>query len=83
MFSQPAVWHDLMEKITDVVVLYVRGQVESGVQVVQLFDSWVGILSPDQYQQYVIPYARRIFRELRRLGVLLSTSALGCVRCWS
>lgn len=69
MFSQPAVWHDLMEKITDVVVLYVRGQVESGVQVVQLFDSWVGILSPDQYQQYVIPYARRIFRELRRLGV--------------
>jgi uroporphyrinogen decarboxylase len=69
MFGEPVVWHDLMEKITDVVVLYVRGQVESGVQVVQLFDSWVGVLSPDQYQRYVMPYARRIFQELRRLGV--------------
>ena len=69
MFGQPAVWHTLMDKITDVVVLYVRGQVESGVQVVQLFDSWVGVLSPDQYQKYVMPYARRVFRELRKLGV--------------
>ncbi len=69
MFGEPAVWRHLMEKITDVVVLYVRGQVESGVQVVQLFDSWVGVLSPDQYQRYVMPYARRIFQELRRLGV--------------
>ena len=69
MFSQPAVWHDLMGRITDVIVLYLRGQVESGVQVVQLFDSWVGILSPDQYQRYVMPYARRIFQQLRKLGV--------------
>ena len=83
MFSQPALWHDLMEKITDVVVLYVRGQVESGVQVVQLFDSWVGVLSPDQYQQYVMPYARRIFRSCAGWGSLLSTSALGLRRCWS
>ena len=69
MFGQPAVWHDLMGRITDVIVLYLRGQVESGVQVVQLFDSWVGVLSPDQYQQYVMPYARRIFQELRKMGV--------------
>ena len=69
MFSHPAVWHDLMGRITDVIVLYLRGQVESGVQVVQLFDSWVGVLSPDQYQRYVIPYARRIFQELRKMGV--------------
>ncbi len=69
MFSQPALWHMLMDRITDVVVLYLRGQVESGVQVAQLFDSWVGVLSPDQYNAYVMPYARRIFQELRKLGV--------------
>ena len=69
MFGQPALWHRLMEKVTQVVIAYLQGQVASGVQVVQLFDSWVGVLSPDQYQTYVMPYTRRVFRELRELGV--------------
>ena len=69
MFGNPALWHRLMAKITEVMVRYLRGQVEAGAQVIQLFDSWVGALSPAHYQDYVLPYSARIFRELRPTGV--------------
>ena len=69
MLSSPALWHELMEKVTEVVVRYIRGQIEAGAEVVQLFDSWVGALSPQQYQRYVYPYSKRIFDEVRLLGI--------------
>ena len=69
MFAQPAVWHRFMEKITEVVIRYLREQVKAGIQVAQLFDSWVGVLSPQQYERYVLPYSRRIFTEVRAMGV--------------
>ena len=69
MFATPELWHALMTKITEVIVLYLRGQVEAGIQVAQLFDSWVGILSPQQYEEFVEPYSRRIFQEVSALGV--------------
>ncbi len=67
MFSQPDLWHALMKKVTDVTIRYLQGQVDAGIQVAQLFDSWVGILSPQQYESYVLPYSKRIFTEMRRL----------------
>ncbi len=68
MYGQSEVWHALMEKITEVVVRYLRAQVQAGVDVVQLFDSWVGALSPSVYRRFVLPYSRRIFEAVKQTG---------------
>src|SRR5205085_7636057 len=65
MFSEPATWHALMEKVTGQVITYLQAQVAAGIQVAQLFDSWVGILAPQDYREYVLPYSTRIFDALR------------------
>jgi uroporphyrinogen decarboxylase len=69
MLGEPAIWQQLMETVTEVIVRYLRGQVEAGVQLVQLFDSWVGVLSPRDYERSVLPYSARIFQEMRALEV--------------
>jgi uroporphyrinogen decarboxylase len=69
MFGQPALWHELVGKITDVTVDYLQAQVDAGAQVIQLFDSWVGALSAPMYQEFVKPYSSRIFDALRDAGV--------------
>ena len=51
MYSEPEAWHALMSKLAEVVRRYLRAQVEAGAQAVQLFDSWVGALSPDDYRE--------------------------------
>ena len=60
MYSEPDVWHALMEKLTETFVLYVRAKVEAGADVIQVFDSWVGALSPADYEEFVAPYSARI-----------------------
>ena len=60
MYSEPELWHALMEKLTDAFSRYVRGQVRAGADVIQLFDSWVGALSPADYIEFVQPYSARI-----------------------
>ena len=69
MFGSPELWHVFMEKVTEVVIRYLRRQVEAGIQVAQLFDSWVGMLSPSQYEQFALPYSRRVLTEIKGLGV--------------
>ncbi|HLX40071.1 MAG TPA: uroporphyrinogen decarboxylase, partial [Ktedonobacteraceae bacterium] len=69
MYGQPEVWHSLMEKVTEVVIRYLVAQIQAGVDVVQVFDSWVGILSPSVYRQYVQPYSQRIFAAVKQTGV--------------
>jgi len=64
MYAQPEAWHRLMARLSEVIVRYLRAQVGAGAQVVQLFDSWVGALSPADYGRYVQPHVRRIFDEL-------------------
>jgi uroporphyrinogen decarboxylase len=64
MFGEPEAWHDLMERLSTMVIDYLRAQVEAGAEVVQLFDSWVGGLGPDDYQAYVQPHVARIFASL-------------------
>jgi uroporphyrinogen decarboxylase len=64
MFGQTDAWHALMTKLTDAVVDYLRAQVQAGVQALQVFDSWVGALSPADYTTYVQPHMARLFREL-------------------
>src|SRR6187399_1131465 len=60
MYAEPELWHALMEKLTDAFSLYVQGQVRAGADVIQLFDSWVGALSPSDYVEFVAPYSARI-----------------------
>jgi uroporphyrinogen decarboxylase len=68
MYRQPEAWHDLMARLAEAVTEFLLGQVEAGAQAVQLFDSWVGALSPDDYAEYVLPYSKRIFSGLAGTG---------------
>ena len=69
MYGDPAVWHLLMERLAEATVEYVREQVAAGAEAVQLFDSWIGCLSPDDYRSYVLPHMRTTFAALARIGV--------------
>src|SRR5262245_44293624 len=69
MWSEPEAWALLMGKISEVVRLYLRAQVEAGAQAVQLFDSWVGSLSPADYRAHVFPHVRHILADLEKTGV--------------
>jgi uroporphyrinogen decarboxylase len=64
MYREPTAWHDLMGRLSTMVVAYLRAQVEAGAEVVQVFDSWVGGLGPADYASFVQPHVRRIFAAL-------------------
>ncbi len=64
MYREPAAWHDLMERLAAMIVVYLQAQVDAGADVVQLFDSWVGGLGPADYGEFVQPHVRRIFAAL-------------------
>ncbi|MDX1661606.1 MAG: uroporphyrinogen decarboxylase [Gemmatimonadota bacterium] len=64
MHAEPAAWERLMERLVDVTVDYLSAQVEAGVQAVQVFDSWIGALSPYDYRARVHPHMRRLFDAL-------------------
>ncbi len=65
-FSQPALLHELLGKIADSIATYVRFQIDAGAQVVQLFDSWAGELSPVDYETFALPYQQRIVRQVKQ-----------------
>jgi uroporphyrinogen decarboxylase len=69
MYQDPESWDRLMGLLGDAVTAYLRAQVDAGVQAVQVFDSWVGALDPDDYGRYVLPTMRAIFAELAGLSV--------------
>jgi uroporphyrinogen decarboxylase len=60
MYGAAEVWHGLMEKLTETSIAYLRAKVTAGADVVQLFDSWIGALSRDDYLEFVAPYSKRI-----------------------
>jgi len=68
MYGQPDIWHALMHKLTEVMSRYLLAQVSAGANAVQLFDSWVGALSPSVYRQFVQPYSQRIFETIKQTG---------------
>ena len=69
MYSEPGLWNELMARLAELVVDYLLAQVRAGAQIIQLFDSWVGALSPDDYRRFVLPFSAAIFTGLRRSGV--------------
>jgi uroporphyrinogen decarboxylase len=60
MYREPGVWHGLMEKLTDGFAAYVRAKVAAGADAIQLFDSWVGVLSAADYEEFVATYSARV-----------------------
>lgn len=66
MFAEPKTFHRLLDKIADTIILYLNAQIESGAQVIQLFDSWAGELSPRDYQEFALPYQQKIFESINR-----------------
>jgi len=86
MYGAPATWRLLMDRLAELTVAYLRAQIAAGVDAIQIFDSWVGALSPDDYAQYVQPYMRRIFTSLGSAGVpmihfgVATSTLLGAMR---
>jgi uroporphyrinogen decarboxylase len=77
MLGDPTLWDDLMEALLGIVVPHLRAQVAAGAQALQVFDSWVGALSPDDYVASVQPTMRRLFHGLADLGVPVIHSGVG------
>lgn len=68
MYSQPQLWNTLLSLLAENVVRFLKAQIEAGVQAVQLFDSWVGAVSPVTYRRHLLPVMQRIIAELKPLG---------------
>jgi len=68
MYAEPALWDGLMTRLSRLVLEYLVAQIDAGAQLVQVFDSWVGALSPSDYRRYVLPYMTSIFSGLQRVG---------------
>ncbi|MEU0516585.1 uroporphyrinogen decarboxylase [Streptosporangium sp. NPDC006007] len=68
MYGEPHLWHALMDRLTGITLGFLRVQLAAGASAVQLFDSWVGAVAPDDYREFVLPYTRRIFAGLAGLG---------------
>lgn len=69
MYSDPEAWNLMMGKLSDTLSRYLLAQVNAGAQAIQVFDSWVGCLSPADYRHYVLPHSSALFRTLREGGV--------------
>jgi len=69
MYGAPAAWHRFCETIADVIGDYLLAQIEAGVDVVQVFDSWVGALNARDYREFILPHTRRIFEKVAPSGV--------------
>ncbi len=69
MYEEPETWGLLMEKVVKVLVDYMKMQVRSGAQALQVFDSWVGCMSPSDYKKYIQPYSKKVFAGLKDTGV--------------
>ena len=65
MYGDAGAWNAIMARLARAVALYLNAQIDAGVQAVQLFDSWVGCLGPDDYRRYVLPHTRSVIEDLR------------------
>jgi uroporphyrinogen decarboxylase len=71
MYGDPAAWHQLAGLLAEVVLEFLKAQVEAGAQALQVFDSWVGALDEADYRELVLPHVSRLFEGLRAAGVPL------------
>ena len=71
LITQPKASKQLLEKITETIIAYLKGKIRAGVDVIQLFDSWAGILSPQLYNEFSLPFIRRICQEINEVPVIV------------
>ena len=69
MLGEPELWGDLIDRLADLALGFIRAQVDAGASAVQLFDSWAGALTPEQYAAHVLPASQKVFAGLAGLGV--------------
>ncbi len=69
LYSEPELSHALLQKITDTTIAYLKAQIAAGANLVQIFDSWAGILSPEQYRIYSLPYIAQICDAITEVPV--------------
>lgn len=69
MYAYPEVWAQFIELVAEALTDYLVSQIEAGAQAVQVFDSWVGVLSPGDYQQYVLPYTKKMIEAAKTKDV--------------
>src|ERR1700757_219664 len=77
MLAEPACWHALMEKLTDLTIEFLRVQLDAGVDAIQVFDSWAGALSLADYRRYVLPPSAGAFGTLPDPGVAMTHFGVG------
>jgi uroporphyrinogen decarboxylase len=68
MWTEPAAWDLLLSKFADTTIDYLKMQIDSGAQVVQLFDSWIGYIAPRDYERYVLKHTKRVLDEVKAHG---------------
>lgn len=71
MFSEPKTWHALMEHLTHVIIDYLNAQIDTGVQAVQVFDSWVGALGTSDYREFVLPHQKKVLAGIKKTVPLI------------
>jgi uroporphyrinogen decarboxylase len=69
MYAAPKVFHALMERLSSVLADYIMAQISAGAQAVQMFDSWVGALSPSDYEVFVLPYSQKVLKAAEGMNV--------------
>jgi uroporphyrinogen decarboxylase len=69
MYSAPQIWHAFMDKLSTALAEYLTAQIRAGAQAVQMFDSWIGALSPMDYETFVLPYSKKVLEAARKMDV--------------
>jgi uroporphyrinogen decarboxylase len=88
LYTQPELAHQLLEMITASTINYLKGQVKAGADVLQLFDSWAGVLSPQQYAEFALPYISKICTAVNDVpkivfakGAFFAREAMNAIDC--
>jgi uroporphyrinogen decarboxylase len=69
MYGEPGMWYELLDRLADITLAFLHVQVAAGASAIQVFDSWVGAVSPEDYRRSVLPHTRKIFDSLAQTGV--------------
>ena len=88
LYTEPELSHKLLQKITDSIIAYLKGQVHAGADLIQIFDSWAGVLSPAQYEEFSLRYIRQICDAINEVpvtvfakGAFFARESLGQLNC--
>lgn len=88
LYTQPAFSHQLLQMITDSTINYLKAQIEAGAQLIQIFDSWAGILGPKQYAEFSLPYIAQICDAINSVpktvfakGAFFAREEMGKLNC--